>query len=145
MSRLAFNGIIIIVCLLAIITISIILPHEYRKSVKRFHVVVQVIAALLAIALIVFMFSALDYIGTPSVTGEIVEIRTLGSYAGIYDRYKVILVDSHGVIHEFQSLFPVYGHSAEIIDKVAVGDFCEIYGSTLIDAFFYSIGLPNQN
>ena len=91
------------------------------------------------------MFLALDYIGTPSVTGEIVEIRTLGSFAGIYDRYKVILVDSHGVIHEFQSLFPVYGHSAEIIDKVAVGDFCEIYGSTLIDAFFYSIGLPNQN
>lgn len=145
MSRSAFNGIIIVVCLLAIITISIILPHEYRKSVRKFHVVVQVIAILLAIALIVFMFLALDYTGTPSLTGEVVEIRTLGSFAGFYDRYKVILVDSNGVVHEFQSLFPVYGHSAEIIDRVAVGDFCEIYGSTLIDAFFYSIDLPNQN
>ena len=145
MSRLAFNGIIIVVCLLAIITISIILPHEYRKSVKRFHVVVQVIGVLLAIALIVFMLSALDYTGSPTVTGEVVEIRTLGSFAGIYDRYKIIVVDSHGSIHEFQSLFPVYGHSAEIIDGVAVGDSCEIYGSTLIDAFFYSIDLPNHN
>ena len=145
MSRSAFNGIIIVVCLLAIITISIILPHEYRKSVRKFHVVVQVIAILLAIALIVFMFLALDYTGTPSLTGEVVEIRTLGSFAGFYDRYKVILVDSNGVVHEFQSLFPVYGHSAEIIDRVAVGDLCEIYGSTLIDAFFYSIDLPNPN
>ena len=91
------------------------------------------------------MFLVLDYTGTSSVTGEIVEIRTLGSFAGIYDRYKVILVDSHGVIHEFQSLFPVYGHSSEIIDRVTVGDTCDIYGSTLIDAFFYSIDLPNQH
>ena len=143
MSRLAFNGIIIVVCLLATITISIILPHEYRKSVKRFHVVVQVIGVLLAIALIVFMLLALDYTGSPSVVGEIVEIRTLGSFAGMYDRYKVILVDSNGITHELQSIFPVYGHSSEVIDNVAVGDYCEIYGSTLIDAFFYSIDLPS--
>ena len=143
MSRFAFNGIIIFVCLLAIITIAIIIPYEYRKSIKRFHVVVQVIAAILAIALIVFMFLALDYTDSPSVTGEIVEIRTLGSFAGIYDRYAVILVDSNGVTHELQSIFPTYGHSSEVIDKVAVGDYCEIYGSTLIDAFFYSIDLPS--
>lgn len=143
MSRLVFNGIIIVVCLLAVITISIILPYEYRKSIKKFHLVVQVIATLLAIALIAFMFFALDYTGAPSATGEIVEIRTLGSFAGIYDRFKVILVDSNGVIHEFQSLFPVYGNSSEVIDKVAVGDYCEIYGSTLIDAFFYSIDCPS--
>lgn len=142
MSRIVFNSIIIVVCLLAIITIAIILPYEYRESVKRFHVVVQLISVIVAIALTVFMFLALDYTGSPSATGDIVEIRTLGSFAGIYDRYKVILVDSNGANHEFQSVFPVYGHSSEVIDKVAVGDYCEIYGSTLIDAFFYSIASP---
>lgn len=142
MSRSVFNGIIIVVCILAIVTIAVILPHEYRRSVKRFHVAVQVIAAILAVALLIFMLLSLDYTGLPSMTGEVVEIRVLGSFAGIYDRYKIILVDSNGITHEFQSIFPVYGHSSNVINEVAVGDYCEVFGSTLIDAFFYSLNSP---
>lgn len=142
MSRSVFNSIIIVICLLAIVTIAVILPHEYRRTVKRFHIVVQVIATILALSLLIFMLLTLDYTGSPSVIGEVVEIRTVGSFAGIYDRYKIILMDSNGITHEFQSIFPVYGHSSDIVSEIEIGDKCEVYGSTLIDAFFYSLNLP---
>ncbi len=143
MSRLVFNSVIIVVCILAIVTIAVIIPYEYGRTVKKFHMVIQIIAIVLAIALLIFMLLALDYTGVPSVAGEVIGIRTLGSFAGIYDRYKIILVDLKGVKHELQSIFPVYGCSSDVINKVNVGDYCEVYGSTLIDAFFYSIHLPN--
>lgn len=139
MSRFLFNSIVIVVCLLAIVTIAVILPKEYRKSVKKYHGAIQVIAIIIALSLLTFMLLSLDYTGSPCITGEIVEIRTLGSFAGIYDRYNIILVDSNGITHEIQSIFPVYGHSSDMIDQMQIGDYCELYGSTLIDAFFYSI------
>ena len=139
MSRLLFNSIIIIVCLLAIVAIAIIVPSEYRKSVNKFHILIQIIAIVIAVALFIFMLLSLDYSGTPCATGDIIEIRTLSSFAGIYDRYKIILVDANGNTHEIQSIFSFYGHSSEMMSQMQIGDYCEVYGSTVIDGFFYSI------
>lgn len=134
MSRVSFNSIIIVVFLLTIVTIAVILPREYRKNIKKFHTAIQIVAIILAVALLVFMLLSLDYTGTPCMSGEIVEIRTLGSFAGIYDRYKIILIDSDGNTREIQSIFPIDGHSLDM----KVGAYCELYGSTFIDSFFYS-------
>ena len=139
MSRLLFNSIIIIACLLAIVSIAVILPYEYRKTVKKFHHLIQFIAIVLAMGILSFMFLSLDYTGTPCITGKIVEIETLGSFAGIYDRYNIILIDSNGITHETQSIFPIYSHLSDMIDQMKIGDHCELYGSTLIDSFFYSL------
>lgn len=141
MSRLWFNVIIIIACLLATFSIAVIVPNEYRKSVKKFHRLIQVIAIIIAVGILTLMFFSLDYTGTPCVTGEIVEIKTIGSFAGIYDRYEIFLVDSNGVTHSFQSIFPTYSHSSNMIDQTKIGDYCELYGSTFIDSFFYSLNL----
>ncbi len=139
MSRLAFNLIIIIIDILAIFSIAVIIPMEYRKFVKKLHVTVQIIAIVLAVAILTFMLLSLDYTGEPCLTGEIVDIDTMGSFAGIYDRYMIKVIDSSGAVHEIQSVFPIYGESADTVELLAVGDNCEIYGSTVIDAFFYSV------
>lgn len=139
MSRLMFNCLIIVVCMMVSITTAIIIPAEFRKSVKRFHTSVQVIGILIAAALLVFMFFSLDYTGVPAITGEVAEIRVRGSFAGIYDRYEIILTDSDGNRHTFQSAFRVSGSSSDMMSGVEAGGYYEIYGSTYLDAFFYSI------
>lgn len=72
MNRLLFNSIIIVVCLLAIVAIAIIFPSEYRKSVNKFHILIQIIAIVIAVALFIFMLLSLDYSGAPCATGEII-------------------------------------------------------------------------
>lgn len=56
MSRLWFNVIIIIACLLAAFSIAVIVPNEYRKSVKKFHRLIQVIAIIIAVGILTLMF-----------------------------------------------------------------------------------------
>lgn len=139
MNRAIFNSIIIIVWALAIVTISIILPHEYKRSVKKCYTLIQALAIVMAVVLFTFMLLSLDYTGTPCLTGNIVKIDVLSSFAGIYDRYVIVLVDADGTTHEIQSLFPIYSGPAEELKYLKPGDYCEVYGSTIIDAFFYAI------
>ena len=141
MSRLVFNSVILFVCIVAIVTVAVILPLEFRRCSKKSYISIKIIAIILAVALSLLVFLSLDYTGTPCITGEIVEIKTLGSFAGIYDRYKIVIVDNNGITREVQSVFPVNGNTSDIIDCLKNGDSCEVFGSTLIDAFFYSINL----
>ena len=141
MSRLVFNSVILVVCIVAIVTVAVILPLEFRRCSKKSYISIKIIAIILAVALSLLVFLSLDYTGTPCITGEIVEIKTLGSFAGIYDRYKIVIVDNNGITREVQSVFPVNGNTSDIIDCLKNGDSCEVFGSTLIDAFFYSINL----
>ena len=141
MSRLVFNSVILFVCIVAIVTVAVILPLEIRRCLKKTYIAIKILAILLAVAISLLMFLSLDYTGTPCITGEIVEIKTLGSFAGIYDRYKIVIVDNNGITREVQSVFPVNGNTSDIIDCLKNGDSCEVFGSTVIDAFFYSINL----
>ena len=139
MSRFVFNCIIVVVCVVAIIGVGIIIPHEYKKSIKKGWKIIQTLGGILSVVIAILMVLSLDWNGKACTTGQLKNIHTRGSFAGIYDRYEITIQAENGKIYTLQSIVPVYGKSMREIDKMPLDASYYVYGSTITQSFFYAI------
>lgn len=139
MSQGIFNLSIIIIAVIAIAVFIFLLPTEYNKCFAKGQTTVRIVCFIVATFLAILMIGALDFTGTECVSGQVKEITHIGSFGGFYDRYRIRIIDSSGNLHEFQSVLPVYALKSEHIDDFLTGEIVKIYGSTIIDSFFYRI------
>ena len=139
MSRFVFNCIIVVICVVAIIGIGIIIPHEYKKSVKKGWKVIKILGCILSVAIALLMFLSLDWSGNACTTGQLKKVHTRGSFAGIYNRYEITIQAENGKLYTIQSIAPTYGKSMREIDKMSVDSSYKVYGSTITKSFFYAI------
>ncbi len=138
MTQITFNITIVVIMLITILIFLFLLPYEYNKTFEKGKTVFRVICTILSIAVFSLMICSLDYSKETNISGEIKEIQEIGSYAGSYNRYRIIIIDD-GEVREFQSILPVDAKSMEHIKDIKVGDQVKIHGSSIIDVFFYCV------
>lgn len=139
MGIIVFNGLIVAILAISVWVTVFVLPSEYRKSVEKGWKVIRVICHVLCVAMIALAVSSLDWNGKPIVTGELKEVRILGSYGGFWDRYMIVIIADDGKEYTVDSVSKVGGLLLDGVEDLPIGSRYEVYGSTITRAFFYSI------
>ena len=139
MGRVWFNLFIAAICAIGAIMLCLVLPREYKKAKLKGWKVVQMIGCVLFAAMLVLAVLSMDYTGKPCVTGELTEVRVLGSHAGTHDRYELVFLTEDGKKYFVQSLERVSARSAKDVENLSIGSTYRVYGSTVTRGFFYAV------
>ena len=139
MNQVSYNLILIVLAIISTFVCGFVLPTEYNKITEKGQPFVCIICIITAIAVLGLIFCSLDFTGKACQLGLISEINNRGSYGGFYDTYEIVITDKFGKTHTFRSIFPMNTIYTKYMNDFAIGDTVNIYGSTLIDSFFYKL------
>ena len=141
--RVFFNLLLAAICVISVIMCCVVLPGEYRKSVKKGWKAVRIIGFVLAAGMLVLATLSMDYTGKPCVTGELIEVRFRGVSHSVFDRCELVVKTEDGTEYHIEEIasVPPWGKSRKEAEDLSVGSTYRVYGSTVTRAFFYAVEL----
>ena len=103
---------------------------------KALRIVLIVLTLIILFTLIFSLFAQMSYNDNVSVTGKIIDVSYIGSFAGLYDSFSFRVESADGTIGWYSTSIFASSSFNESVQQLEIGDNVNLYAGNFFNQFY---------